>query len=385
MIPAPGARARSTRLPDGGDFPRMRYLVDPSVPRNEGIALSTSISDYRHLPSQHCASGALRNLLFHYCALDLSEEAVFGLGSGIDCIYLSGLKSEPAVVVFGRTATLEQDVGQALGVDYREVIEPDDRAAWEIVRREVAAGRPTMLAGDIFYLDYRKFKVHFPGHRFVLVGYDDEKEIAYLMDRTTLDPQPCSYAALARSRNSPDGFSTFNLWGKFHGTRVGRSIEEACAVALRRNVDRMLGRDTAQADLLRMTLGDGKIDVTTGLAGLARLSAELPDWRAREDRRFLASYVAQTIEDFGTGGGHFRRMYAVFLRWARGRTPELVPEDAPSIALEAAGRWTLLSATLDRASRTPEDETLWKQAAAQAADIHETETRLFEGLAARMA
>ena len=100
----------------------------------------------------------------------------------------------------------------------------DDARAWQVVREEVVAGRPTMLSGDILYLDYREYKVHFPGHRFVLLGFDDAIEKAYIADRIRPEPEACSYAALAVSRNPPEGLSTHNLWGRFHGTEVGRSL-----------------------------------------------------------------------------------------------------------------------------------------------------------------
>ena len=192
------------------------------------------ITGYQNVPGRHCGSVAMKNLLQHCCGLDLTEEVVFGLGSGIDCIFLHNPRLAPAVVLFGRSITMEVDLAEALAVDYRETIEMDDKKAWEDVRGEVAAGRPTMLSGDVFYLDYREFKVHFPAHRFVLVGFDDERGTAWVADRVDPEPQACSGAALARSRNSPVGLSTFNLWGKFHGTKVGHSLEEACALALRK-------------------------------------------------------------------------------------------------------------------------------------------------------
>ncbi len=44
--------------------------------------MKSMISDYRH----HCGSTAMRNLLFYYHDLDLSEAFTFGLGSGIEQI-----------------------------------------------------------------------------------------------------------------------------------------------------------------------------------------------------------------------------------------------------------------------------------------------------------
>ncbi|MDP3936735.1 MAG: BtrH N-terminal domain-containing protein [Deltaproteobacteria bacterium] len=338
------------------------------------------IPGYRNLPGRHCGSGAMRNLLHHYCELDLEEEVVFGLGSGIDCIYLANPGFEPPVIVFGRSVTMEADVGSALGIDYRETVDPDDGTAWEDVRREVVEGHPTMLCGDIFYLDYRHFKVHFPGHRFVLLGFDDEKRLAYVADRVDPDPQPCSYDALARSRNSPAGMSVLNLWGKFHGRERKHSLEEACGLAIDRSVARMTGGDRSQADLLKAAPGAGALEISTGLEGLARFAAEVSLWSKHADPRFLAFYASQTFEEFGTGGGNFRRMFAAFLRWAHGLVPDRAPAGCADLAARSAAGWTDLSGILKMASKAPEDETLWKRAALKASEIHGLESALFDEL-----
>ena len=41
------------------------------------------IDDFRIAPAGHCGSGSMRNLIYHYCHLDLEEGVVFGLGAGL--------------------------------------------------------------------------------------------------------------------------------------------------------------------------------------------------------------------------------------------------------------------------------------------------------------
>jgi hypothetical protein len=342
--------------------------------------VKTLITSYRNIPGEHCGSAAMRSLLNFYCHLDLPEDVILGLGSGVDCIYMASERSDPSVVFYGRTITLETDLALALGVDYEEASEMDDVKAWEVVREEVKEGRPTMLAGDVIYLDYRKFKVHFPGHRFVLVGFDDEAKTAFVADRVDEAPQVCSYAAVAKSRNPPTGVSTFNLWGKFHDTRVKHPLEDACALALKKNADRMLGVDSFQSDLLKFVVRDKTLVVDSGLAGLVALQRELAGWREREDAGFVASYLSQTIEKFGTGGGNFRKMYSGFLQWSRGLRPDLVAETLPGLAAESAKRWTALANTLEEASREPGAKEPWRRATGQVQAIREVETELFETL-----
>jgi hypothetical protein len=337
--------------------------------------MQTLIDGFEIFPGAHCGSVAMRGLLNHYCGLELPEAAVFGLGSGLDCCYLAGEHLDPPILLFGRTASLEIDVASALGVDYREQVEPDDEKAWNDVRDEVLAGRPTMLSGDILYLDYREFKVHFPGHRFVMLGFDDDIEKAFIADRIRPEVEACSYGALAKSRNPREAMSTNNLWGKFHSTEVGRSVEDATRFAIERCARRMLDSEVGN-----FPGSDGAVEMTGGIAGIRRLAEELPGWAGRDDRQWVAGYAARCIEKFGNGGGYFRRLYADFLSWGHELDSSLVPADAPALASACADSWTELSDTMFLASEENPAAEVWSRGAKQAAAIAEKEQRLFEML-----
>lgn len=308
----------------------------------------------------------MRGLFHHYCDLDLPEGAVFGLGSGLDCGYLERPDGDPPVLVFGRTGTMEVDAAAALQVDYREQAEPDDAEAWRVVREEARAGRPTMLSGDIFYLDYREFKVHFPAHRFVLLGFDDDAENVFIADRIREEAEVCSYGALASSRNPPVGISTQNLWGRFHGTEVGRSLPDATRFAIARCAERMLAPGG-------------------GIDRIRRVANDLPGWPERGEPTWIASYNARCIEKFGNGGGNFRRLYASFLGWARQLDPALVPESAEALAVRAADGWTAMSGALAKVSEEGAPPDGWTEAAEYAVQVANTEQELFERLAERAA
>ncbi len=341
--------------------------------------MNTLIDGYRIFPGEHCGSTAMRGLLKHYCDLELPEPAVFGLGAGVDCVYLEGSVLDPCAIAFGRTATMEVDVARALEIDYRERPESDDDYAWEVVREEVLQGRPTMLSGDILYLDYREFKVHFPGHRFVLLGFDDETEKAFIADRIRDVAEACSYGALAKSRNAPEGFSSFNAWGKFHSNEPGRSLTDACRFAIKETSARMLA--SKNAPLFEALDGDS-MRATSGIGGIRRLADGISEWSKREDAKWIAGYNAQCIEKFGNGGGNFRRLYASFLAWARELDRSLVAADAPGLAAQAAEAWTALATSLFAAAEDPANTGHWDTARRQAEGLAATETDLFERLAA---
>lgn len=342
------------------------------------------IDNYRNLTAEHCGSGAMRNLLFHYGQLELDEAVVFGLGSGIDCLLFDTPGASPPFALFGRSVTMEQDLAIALGIDYRETIEVDNELAWEQVRQEIIAGQPTLLSGDIYYLDYRNFKVHFPGHRFVLLGFDDEKGEVYIADRTEQETQVCSMDALRLSRNPPEGISTSNQWGKFHAGTPRHSLAEACGIALKKTLARMQGRDTSQIELLQFGADEAPTTVAAGLDGIAQLARKMPAWRARDDASAHAAYMHSIIHKFGTGGALFRNLQAGFLHWARQQRPDLVSTDCVRLAQQSAQHWTQVSDSMESLSACSDDIARWQIATQQVLAALETETTLYQQLAEKL-
>ncbi|GAB5413506.1 MAG: BtrH N-terminal domain-containing protein [Congregibacter sp.] len=345
------------------------------------MGMRVLIENYRNLTAGHCGSGAMRNLLFHYTGLDLEEGVIFGLGSGLDTVYFDFAAAEPPFMFFGRGSSFEADIGKHLGVDYRETVQPDDDIAWQDVRKEVIAGRPTMLSGDIFYLDYPKFIVHFPAPRFVMLGFDDEREEVYVADRTDEETQTCSMQAIRQSRNPPVGISTYNLWGKFHAKHIHHSLPEACGLALGATVRRMLNFDSSQYDLMQAMQGGAEGELTVGLQGLKAMTERLPRWRELDDPSAHLQYLDNAIIKFGTGGGFFRDHFAAFMRWAAVQRPDLVGATTVTLAEDAARKWNALSpliqTMLTSAQTGAIDARQWAQAEDHLLDIYECEYSLF--------
>lgn len=96
--------------------------------------MKTLITNYRNPPGEHCGSAATRNLLYHYCGLELSESVIFGLGAGIESMFIKVNALDPAISIFGRSISMEAVALGALGIDYREQPEFDNQKAWEDVR-----------------------------------------------------------------------------------------------------------------------------------------------------------------------------------------------------------------------------------------------------------
>jgi hypothetical protein len=145
----------------------------------------------------------------------------------------------------------------------------------------------------------------------------------------------------------------------------------------------MLGRDDAELSPFEVP-EDSALQISRGLAGLARFAEQLPDWSLRDDIEFLTSYTSRCIEKFGTGGGNFRSLYAEFLRDAHAAVPDLVDASAPGLAAQSSARWTELSLQLRELGETRTREVA-ERCGRTVSDILALETQLFESLAVRAA
>jgi hypothetical protein len=326
---------------------------------------SVRVPDYPHRTGEHCASTALRNILAHG-GTDLSEGMIFGLASGLGFLYFADEGMSPSRMFHGRTATLENDFGLNTGVALVDRIEASDDVAWQTLRASIERGQPVMVSTDTFYLGYQNTTSHFPGHRCVVVGYDDASQTVWIADRKFQEYQRCSYQELRRARNAPDyPMSSQNQYGECRGPlALGRPLAEAIPKALERNARGMLEPDGS---------------LPAGLPAMRRLAVELPSWKRAEDWSWAARFGYQVVIKRGAGGSFFRSLYADFLRESAQHVPGLAQALPASRMDEIAGGWREVAALLKRQSeREPCDPALFEQASILVAGLADAECAFFE-------
>jgi hypothetical protein len=322
------------------------------------------VERYPHRTGEHCASTALRNLMaFH--GVELSEGMVFGLASGLGFYYFQSEEMSPTRMFHGRTATLENDFGTNCGIDFAERAEPDDARAETLLRERLEAGQPVLLSTDTYYLGYQQTTSHFPGHRCVAVGYDDETASVLIADRKYEEPQRCSFDELRRSRNSPDyPIRCGNVWGDF-GEKValGRPLAEAIVVALDRNARAML---------------EPTGDLPGGIPAMRALAEDLPSWADATDWSWAARFGYQIIRKRGAAESFFRSLYVDFLRESAPHVPALADAGLVPRMEAIVERWRALAAPLKAQSeREACEPALFEDAARQTAELADLEEAFF--------
>lgn len=293
---------------------------------------------------------------------------VFGLASGLGFFYLRNDALSPTRMFHGRTRTLEEDFFRNTGIPFEDRIEPDDGRAWLAVKHELDAGRPVMVSTDTFYLGYHRTRSHFPGHRAVVVGYDEDRRKVFLADRKFPDLQCCSFEELRRARNADDyPMSCMNQYADLPSPVVsGRPRVDAIRVALARNCDAMLAPAA---------------EWNEGVAGMHELAADLPCWPELEDWSWAARFGYQIVIKRGAGGSFFRSLYADFLAEAAMEVPAIEAAGFPKRMTGIAARWRELAEVLkEQSERERCDPRLFVRAGALVHALAKQEADFFEEL-----
>lgn len=310
--------------------------------------MSRVLLDYPHRGAGHCGSGALRDLL-DWAGLGWDgppdEGLVFGLGGGLGFSYLRVAGLVPPIHLVGRGGDLEVDLLGRLGatVDLRRTEDPV--LGWNWVRDELDAGRPVMVWADIAELPYLRVRLQMSRHDVVVIGYDDDEQVAHVVDNDRVEVQQVPYNALARARSSrsfpePTRHATF-------ATTWPQRLPDLAAVAADAFAASAASMRTGGADLVdRSLLPEGSLSAT-GLAGVQLLADDVGTWAEVLDETTLESALRALpvfVEKAGTGGGLVRRLQASCCHDVATRTGSSASRVAGDAYDRCARAWSELGA-----------------------------------------
>ncbi|GAC1323894.1 MAG: BtrH N-terminal domain-containing protein [Mycobacteriales bacterium] len=348
--------------------------------------MSRVLLDYPHRSAGHCGSGALRDLL-DWAGLGWNgppdEGLVFALGGGLGFSYLRVPGLVPPVYLAGRGGDLEVDLLTRVGASV-ELRQTDDPAlGWQWVRGELDAGRPVMVWADIAELPYLRVRLRMSRHDIVLIGYDDDEAVAYVVDNDRAEVQAVPYDALARARHStsfpvPNRHATFVVDWPVQLPDLAAAAGAALTASARSLTDG--GGDLVDSS----ALSPGSL-AGSGLAGIAAFAADVGSWPDVFDAAGLEAALRSLpvfIEKAGTGGGLFRALQAQGCR----DIADLTGSAAIATAADGVGRcaqaWTALGlaavddgSLAERASRTARAAAVLPALEAAAADALEAAGR----------
>ena len=243
---------------------------------------------------------------------------------------------------------------------------------------QIDSGTPVMVWTDIAELPYLRTHLSMSRHDVVIVGYDDDKELAFVVDNDRDTPQAVPYENLWKARAStgfpvPTRHTTYVV--EWPG--AAPDLGNAARSAFRRSADAMQGSFVSAP----ITEGsDCEIQVR-GLSGVSTFVEDLKRWPEIFDDDTLDGALfalSAFIEKAGTGGGLFRDLQA---RGCRRIAEELSFEPAfraAEAAKTASESWTAVAHTAYERGADPRRRA--SGAASLAAQLPRAERRLAQAL-----
>lgn len=261
-------------------------------------------------------TGSIQQVYVYY-KHPLSEDLLFGIGSGLGFIYWHMKGALPMIGGRGNVWRPGQEgliitASQRCGVHAQRFHTSSAKKARNTLVQLLEAGQPVMIHVDMGFLPYilrLPNDFHFGYHLVIVAGLDQETQTVLIAD---CNPEfhPISLEDLAKARGSTfKPFPPRNTWYTFDfedprlptSGEVRTSISEVCKTML-----------------------DGPIS-NIGVRGIRKTADRIIEWPRTTDNeeQQWACFNSYMFIDAagGTSGGLFRYMYGRFLGEAAGNSP----------------------------------------------------------------
>ncbi|MHA2224513.1 MAG: BtrH N-terminal domain-containing protein [Candidatus Hodarchaeales archaeon] len=274
----------------------------------KSISSSYIINGFTNEPGVHCTSSALRNI-FEFYGFKMSEEMIFGLGSGMGLGFAS-FGENPTLG--GRQYKFENNLCKLLDVKLNIFRTNKQEEGWQRLKEMLDRGIPAAINMDMAFLRYRDLPddFHFGQHTIVVCGYNPEKSSVLISDTQYPDIKEISLEDLHAARNHKYNrmMDPLNFIYEFVFPHKKPDLKTVLPEAIRLN-----GKNLQKKNRIVRVLG-----VTNGLDAISKFSKSLEKWinlpeQVLQERSIEASGY---ISDYGTGGGLFRYLYSRFLKEA---------------------------------------------------------------------
>ncbi|MFG3661563.1 BtrH N-terminal domain-containing protein [Streptomyces sp. NPDC047706] len=309
----------------------------------EGRREQVSLLEADPYVGEHCESTTLVNLL-RQRELDLSEPLVFGLAGGLSFIYWR-TKQMPTPFVGGRIKpdTLTENLANTLKLRLSVHETSSAKRAKDHLLAELDSGTVVGLKLDRYCLDYSTDDFRFAAHYVACVGYDDDDRFA-LVETRPLGLQWASGESLAIARNPRGPMSSRNRAFTLGLPKGG--LPDLGKAARK-------GIKTAAENFLNPPISN------FGYKGMHKVADLMPQWLDDlESPADSLSEIHTIMEDAGTGGGLFRKMWAEFLAETAEITKIDEFQETSDAYREVSKKWTEVAGLLHEAGVSSSRESL---------------------------
>lgn len=195
----------------------------------------------------------------------------FGISGFANFVYIKHSRADVKRMVFmnnGLTKKMYDFIKDIINFDYKLMEKNTFKYTLDTAKKEIDKGCPVILGAlDMYYLRYYKNiyrKKHIPIHYVLMVGYDDEKEIVYVLDTGRDNEQIIPYSDLEKAMNiNVPGFSKKNTLFKINFGESINLVEDIVYNGLKKKADFNLNPPVS----------------FMGISGIRKFIKEFPDWK----------------------------------------------------------------------------------------------------------
>ena len=205
----------------------------------------------RILQGSHCFSTALSRITNYYTNMNVTEDMVFGLASGLDFMYR---RENDAICLNGRASDIEKKYASCMGISFKQVSSPSFNQFIIDVIEHLKNKEWILLYLDASELPYINLGLDMQDvgmmseHAGILCGVDEEKEVFYVLDYMLAHDAEVSYEQLRKAlyNDSPKQFSEErtecikNTYGVFHFSTSSTPKNIAVYSAIESNCNHIL-------------------------------------------------------------------------------------------------------------------------------------------------
>ncbi|MHA1383321.1 MAG: BtrH N-terminal domain-containing protein [Candidatus Helarchaeota archaeon] len=277
------------------------------------------VNNFKHRKGKHCESTSMRDII-EQVGIPISEPMAFGLDATMGFVFFdsttkTSASSQPVMdmpfFIGGKQGTITKDslACRILGLTIREETFQSPNEAWLSSTKYLEQNIPLIIMADMYYLTYFEWKedFHFGRHSIVLCGYDDKKDVALVCDNNFDEVLEISIEQLKKARNSkygPTFLQPYNSQYIIRHRPDGKRPPFPAAVKL--------AIQQVSKNMRAVSIN------SQGLTALKIFAKSIPKWqdilKAITSRPYdVIEMLYGYIEEYGTGGGLFRKLYSTFL------------------------------------------------------------------------
>ncbi|MFC1992614.1 BtrH N-terminal domain-containing protein [Chloroflexota bacterium] len=339
------------------------------------ITKLTPFDHFKAPDGYHCQTNSFAKIYDFYNS-SLSEDMLFGIGSGIGFMYWHQKGTLPFLGGRDNNKNFHIDIGKRTGVAISKQSTASAVRAEKTLIEMLNNQQPVMMFVDMGFLPCFNFGVdyHFGGHTHVACGFDGDKTVLI----SEMDPKDTglkrgftyeiSLEQLAKARGSIyKPFPPQNACFLFNFAGFRQPATRDIYGAIRQAVEQMLNPPIKNF----------------GVEGIRKTGSQIQKWERRfSDNDFRMSifniYLFVTVA--GTGGGIFRYMYSRFLKEASEITSNKELANIADIINNSGDMWEDMALPLKDALDIERPASLIKDIPEKLNAIADIEEKAFEML-----